>query len=225
MQIVRRIILAAMLLATGSGGLAQQTRPTTAPAADGTTPRGTLRLLNTAMSQGDVAAIKRLFIATTAAEVRMVEADAEMAAALADFRRAAAKAFGEDGAKVVTGDTGVGAAESIARINAADIAITGDTAIVTYPDQTESPFVLKKVAGRWRVPVSQLGKPLEKAALDQRLADLAVQRDVLRELTDRITKGKFADADQAREAWQTRILQAATSQPTTKVSEHPKTGE
>ena len=179
---------------------------------DASTPRAALRTLNIAMRDGDVATITQLFLASTPSEEKMVEADAHMAAALADLRRAAVAAFGADGAKIVTGDTAAGSVESLARIEAADINATGDTATVSYRDEKQSPFVLKKVGSEWKVPVSELGKPLEKSALDQRLADLAIQTAVVREIVARIEQHRFVRAEEAREAWQTRTLQA-TSQP------------
>jgi hypothetical protein len=194
---------------------APQTRPTTLPA-DPATPRGALRNLNQAVRSGDVAAIRQLFLVTSPAESRMVEADASMAAALARLRVAALRAYGPQGADVVTGDSDAGAADSAARIDTADVTVTGDVATVVYRDEKDSPFVLKKSGGQWKVPVSQLGKPLDAATLDERLADLAVQQKVVEQLTREIEQRKFAAAEEAREAWRTRILQAATSQPATR---------
>lgn len=214
-------ILAAALLAGPLWAFGQATRPATGPApADPPSPKAALRELNVAMRDGDVATIQRMFLATTPAERKMVEADAQMAAALADLRRAAVNAYGDGPAKVVTGDTAAGASESLVRIEAADVSITGDTATVNYRDERDGPFVLKKVDGEWKVPVSELGKPLDAVALKQRLADLAVQTNVVREVTKLIREHKLPTAEHAREAWQNRILQAATSQPANR-SERP----
>ncbi|HSZ56789.1 MAG TPA: hypothetical protein VK797_14065 [Tepidisphaeraceae bacterium] len=211
---MRRTVLAVLALVAPLAA-AQQTRPTTAPD-DPATPRGALRTLNQAMRDGNVAAIRQLFLATTPSEARMVDADAAMAAALARLRTAAVEAYGPRGADLVTGDTDAGAADSSARIDSADVVVTGDVATVVYRDEKDSPFVLKRSGGQWKVPVTQLGKPLDPAALDERLADLVVQRKVVQELTDQIRQKKFATAEEARQAWRTRILQAATSQPTTR---------
>ena len=219
MQLAPRLILIVALATTAASGL-QQTQPTTLPADAAATPRGALRALNQAMRAGDEGTIKQLFLAATPAEARMIDADAKMASALAHLRVAAVAAYGTQGADAVTGDSDAGAAESAARIDAADIALEGDVATVTYRDEKNAPFVLKKVEGHWKVPVSQLGKPLDPAALDQRLADLALQRQVVEEVTDQIRQKKFPGAEQAREAWRARILQVATSQPTTRADRH-----
>lgn len=215
-----RVMIATAMLAGAPWSSAQQTHPTTAPAIDASTPRTALRTLSVAMRDGDVATIKRLFLAANPAEAKMVEADAEMAAALADLRRAAVAAFGEQGAKTITGDTAAGSTESLARIDGADITATGDTATVAYRDEKQSPFVLRRVEGEWKVPVSELGKPLDRAALDQRLSDLSIQTAVVREIIKRIQDHKFPTPEQAREAWQGRILQAATSQPAKPLTPH-----
>jgi hypothetical protein len=194
---------------------AQTTRPTTTfSTVDLSTPRGTLRSLNSAIREGDVDAMRRIFLASTPAEKKMADADAQMAAALADLRESAIKAFDAEHASILCGDVAVGSAQSLARIEAAAISISGDTATVKYGGEKPGPpFVLKSVNGEWKVPVSQLGQPVDPAALDQRLGDLAVQRNVVREVAEMIRAGKFGNAEQAREAWQTRILQAATSKP------------
>ena len=92
--------------------------------------------------------------------------------------------------------------------------VNGDTATVHYSDDKESPFVLKKVANEWKIVVSRLGKPLNPAALEQRISDLAIQRRVVQDIAAQIRSGHFASSEKAREAWQNRILQAATSQTT-----------
>jgi hypothetical protein len=212
MSWIGRIVMTVLLLGGMEIPPALRAGPTTAPTVDLSTPRATLRSLNQAMREGDVDVIKRLFFASTPMETQMVEADAQMAGALAELRVAAIKAFGSENAKILTGESAAGTAESLARIEAADIAVDGDTATVHYSNDKESPFVLKKVGNEWKIVVSQLGKPLNPAALEQRISDLAVQRRVVQEIAAEIRSGHFASSERAREAWQSRILQAATSQ-------------
>ena len=216
MKRMTRAILTSLVLCVTTNAPAQQTRPASGPMADLSNPRASLRALNVAMTEGDVDTITRLFIATNDAERKMVRADADMAAALAALRRAAAAAYGTEGAKTVTGDMAGSASDSTARIDSAEITISGDTATVVYRDEKETPFILKKVTNEWKVPVSQLGAPSDSPALRQRLADLDVQRKVVLDITQRIHDGGLVTPDQAREAWQSRILQAATSQPATR---------
>lgn len=207
-------LLIAVVLSPAPFALGQQMRP--AASDEATSPRGALKLLNKAMRDGDRATIEKLLLALSPAEKRMVAADGEMAVAFAHLRDAAMQEFGRSGADIVTGDSDAGVADSTARIDSAEITVNEDVATVVYRDQKNSPFVLRKIGGIWRVPVAQLGKPLDPAALEQRLADLAIQRRVIDQMADDIRHKKFATADEAKDAWRIRILQAATSQPTTR---------
>ena len=208
----------AMILAGATVAFAQQTRPAARVEDLATTPRGALRALNQAMRAGDGASIRQLLLATNVAEASMVDADAEMAVAFARLRAASVQTYGPQGADVITGDGETGESDSAQRINNADITVAGDVATVVYRDEKNSPFVLKKVDGLWKIPVSQLGKPLDPSALEQRLADLTIQRKVVDEMTAEIRRKQFPTAEEAREAWRARILQAATSQPTTRAA-------
>ena len=210
---VRRGILLMWLLACGFGASAQQTRPTTAPANDPSTPRGALRTFSAAMRDGDAATIKRMFYAPTAAEKKMVACVADQAAAFAKLHQAAVKAYGDEEARRFTQDSDTASAEAMARIDSAEITVNGDAATVTYKDQPQMPFLLKKVDGDWKLLTSSLGRPADPADLDQQLAELSLQAAIVREIADGIQSGKFPTADKAAQTWHSRLLQAATSQP------------
>lgn len=146
----------------------------------------------------------------------MVDAMTAMAVEIAKLHKSAAKAFGEDEAKELTGDV----AGEMTRIDEAEIAIDGDAATVRYPaepgeeEDPESPppapMVLKKVEGQWRVPMSELSKDTSPEEIDQRLADLETQTKVIAELVGEIGQGKYKTADTAAEAWQAKMMQALT---------------
>jgi hypothetical protein len=212
---MNRVRGALMLFLGALGTGAQTTLPTTGAVIDLSSPRGALRALSSAMQEGDTDAIREVFLAANPAEERIIEADAQMAGALARLRSTAIKAFGAEQARFLIGDAAAGSAQSLASIDAADISVKGDTATVKYGDQKGPPFILKHVNGQWRVPASNLGKPLDARALEQRLSDLEVQRKVVDEMASLIRAGKFATAEQAREAWQARILPPPTSRPAT----------
>lgn len=216
MHVSRKWLMALILAAAGI----VDARPpatqlsTTAPSI---TPRDALRALNQAMRTGDESHIRALFVGSTPAEVRMIDADAAMAGALARLRAAAVKQFGMKRADVVTGDNDSAGADSTSRIEAADIDVRGDVATVTYHDEKNAQqFILKKIDGAWRIPVSELGKPLSSEALDQRLGDLAIQRNVIDDITAKIDEGQYQTPESARDAWRALILKAAASQPATR---------
>jgi hypothetical protein len=82
-------------------------------------------------------------------------------------------------------------------------------------DRSE-PITLRRVNGVWRMPVSQLAPGVDAAALEQRLAELAVQADLVREITAEIDAGKFNTAEQAADAWHSRFMQSLGPKPATR---------
>jgi hypothetical protein len=173
------------------------------------TPKGALKLLAVALRDGDADRIRQVMYAANPTETRMVAAMAEMARAMAALQKAAVKAFGKDAAKEVVGDTDATDSESKAHIDAAEVKIQGDTATVTMEDGEEAPVVLKRVDGRWRLPMSELSRGADLAALEERLAGLAQQAKLVRELADEVAAHKYASPAQAHEAWQSRAMQAS----------------
>ena len=184
-----------------------------APDHDSTTPKGALKLLSSALRDGDADRIRQVMHATSAAEMRMVGSMADMARAMAQLQKAAVKAFGDEGAKEIVGDTQATDADGRARIDAADVRVTGDTATVIVPEGEDAPVVLKRVGGHWKVPMAELSKNADPAALDERLAELTEQRKLVTQLTEEIGAGQFNSPAQAKDAWQSRAMQAVTRRP------------
>ena len=143
----------------------------------------------------------------------MVGSMADMARAMAELQKAAVKAFGEEGAKALVGDTQATDAEGRARIDAADVRVQGDTATVIVPEGEDAPVVLKRVGTQWKVPMAELSKNADPAALDERLAELSEQRKLVGQLTKEIGEGAFNNPEQAKEAWQSRAMQVVTRRP------------
>ena len=188
-------------------------KPAPTPDADTTTPKGTLKVLAAALREGDPERIRQVMDATTPAETRMVAAMADMAKAMADLQKAAVKAFGPEGAKEIVGDTEATDAEGRARIDAAEVRVTGATATVVVPDGEDAPVVLRRVSGQWKVPMAELSKNADTAVLDERLTELAEQRKLVAQLTKEIADGHFGNPAQAKDAWQSRAMQAVTRRP------------
>ena len=211
------LFLLPMLLATEA--LAQRA-PAATPADpkpqeqhDTTTPKGALKALAAALRDGDAERIRQVMAAANPAETRMVAAMAEMARAMADLQKAAVKAFGSEGAKEIVGDTQATDAEGRARIDAADVRVQGDTATVIVAEGEDTPVVLRRVGGHWKVPMAELSKHADPSVLDERLAELAEQRKLVVELTREIGEGQFNSPAQAKDAWQSRAMQAVTRRP------------
>ncbi len=203
--------------------------------------RATVKSLAEALEKGDGKRIREVVYAADATEKKMVDAMASMAEAMARLRKVAAKAFGDDEAKSLTGDlTG-----EMGRIDQAEITITSESATVSYgkpepphavpataasnanpnesgdePDNeaggattepSTAPMVFKKIDGHWRVPMSELSKGTTPQEVEQRLADLEAQTKVISDVADEIAKGKYKNADKAAEGWQLKMMQALTA--------------
>ena len=193
-------------------------RPTAAQ--DEAALREALRTLAKALQQGRADGIRRVIHAANPTERKMVDAMAAMAAQIAKLYKASAKAFGEEQAKALTGDV----VAEMKRIDEADVSIDGDTATVCYkPEETEAtpaegepppappvPMVLRKVDGRWMVPMAELSRDATPEGIEQRLADLAAQTKVIADLSAEIAAGKHRTAERAAEAWQSKMMQALT---------------
>jgi len=177
------------------------------------TPKGALKLLAAALRDGDAERIRQVMYASNNSETRMVAAMADMAKAMATLQRSAVKAFGREGAKEVVGDTDASNTDSNARIDSAEVKVQGDIATVTMEDGEEAPVVLKRVDGRWRLPMAELSRGADLAALEERLAGLAEQSKLVRELAEEVGAGKYASPAQAHEAWQSRAMQASMRRP------------
>ena len=180
---------------------------------DPTTPKGSLKLLATALRDGDAEGIRQVMHAANPSEVRMVTAMADMAKAMAALQKAAVKRFGEDGAKEVVGDARATDADGRARIDSADVRVQGDVATVIMPEGEDAPVVLRKVNGRWKVPMAEMSKNADPATLDERLVELAEQAKLVQQIAGEIEEGQFGSASQAYNAWQSRAMQAVTRRP------------
>ena len=180
---------------------------------DTTTPKGALKALAAALRDGDAERIRQVMDAANPAETRMVAAMADMAKAMADLQKAAVKSFGSEGAKELVGDTHATDAQGRARIDAADVRVQGDTATVVVAEGEDTPVVLRKVRGHWKVPMAELSKNADPAVLDERLTELAEQRKLVVQLTKEIGEGEFNSPAQAKDAWQSRAMQAVTRRP------------
>lgn len=184
--------------------------------------REALKTLAKALQQGRADGIRQVIHAANPTERKMVDAMASMAAQIAKLYKASAKAFGEEQAKALTGDV----VAEMKRIDEADVSIDGDAATVRYkPGETEEtpaggegeptpappvPMLLRRVDGRWMVPMAELSRDATPEGIEQRLADLAAQTKVIADLTAEIAAGKHRTVERAAEAWQSKMMQALT---------------
>lgn len=245
----RRTLVVALVLAGGGAHASGAAPDPSAPGAPSTPapqtpaqppgPKDALKRLAAAMRKGDAAEIRAVLYAADDTEAKMAAAMADYAAALAGLQKSAVAAFGEEGAKELTGDAPPG--EEVARIDAAALSVDGDDATVTFvPDKKDvkppagqqpkgeeedpppppEPVRLKKVDGHWRVPVAGLSKGAAPEEVKQRLADLAAQTKLIQEISTEVAAGKYKSAEKAGEAWRMKVY-ALTPMPSTQPTTRP----
>jgi hypothetical protein len=195
-------------------------KPTTAPAwaePPASTPREALRSLNIAQRDGDAKAICSLFLTEDELGARLISAMADYAAALVALHRAAEKAYGLDGANVVTGDINAQSSDALAAIEKAEIMVTGDKASVKYAGAKDDPVHLIKAGNRWKLPLADLLANVDKDSEQQRLTELRHQAQLASEMANELSSGKYKEGpSRASAVWRSRLLDPATSRPTTR---------
>jgi hypothetical protein len=216
---------------------ASDTQPTTRPQAkDAADVRAVLKSLAKALQDGNAEGIKHVIYASNPAETRMVDAMAAMSTQIAKLYKTSLKAFGEEEARNLIGDVAAemtriekaeisidgetatvrypqdapAAKSTTTSADAPDAAAAaadeGDDASSAPADGV--PMVLKRVQGRWQVPMSELSKDTSPEEIEQRLADVKSHTKVIAELSGEIAEGKYKSADKAAEAWQAKMMQA-----------------
>jgi hypothetical protein len=225
-----RRVMAAMLLTAGTvlAQPAAPAAPAAAPAAPAApaavvpvnqeTPRGSLKMLSSAMEDGDGATIKKVMATTNPSEEKMVTAMASLAESISNVRKASVKSFGKDGAKDFSNDPAAHD-EAMRKIDGATEAINGDTATVNVDTKAGPPVNMKKIDGKWVVPMSEVAKNIDPAQVDERVAGVTIQANALNEAAKETEQGKYKTPDELKQAIEGKMMKAAlqhasaTSQP------------
>ena len=121
---------------------------------------------------------------------------ADYAAAFAQLHAAAERAFGNDGAIIVTGDVQAESAKGLAAIEKAQVTLDGNTTTVKYAGATDAPIKLTKIDGRWKLPVAQLLEGADPKAGDKGARELQAEARIARKMSEEITAGKFKQGAQ-----------------------------
>ncbi len=168
------------------------------------------------MQSGDRAVILAVLHANNPTESRLATVMADLAEAMAALSRNAVTAFGEEGARPLTGES-TEAAEALQRLDAATVREDDHVATVGG-DKNDPGVTLAYVNGQWKLPVSAMIAGVDEAAVAQRLTDVEAQVQLFTELASEVKQGKFKTGDEVRQALDQRILQMVMQQkprPTT----------
>jgi len=188
------------------------TAPATAPTYTLSTPKDALKYFAAALRDGDADRLRKSVLTANDAEAGMVGAIAQMAAALTGLHQSAAKAFGPEAARKFTDDTAAGFDQTVARIDAAEVTIDAETAVVRYADAKDNPYELKRVGEEWKVLATQFTHGADPAALDRRVGELGVQTRIVDELAKEIDAGKHKTAEAAGLAWRSKMMGALSGE-------------
>jgi hypothetical protein len=193
-----------MILTTATWSGAQTSQPAVV-AASTDTPKGTIKLLVQAMSNGDSASMRDLLYATTPTEERLVTAMADTAVAIAELNRGMADKFGDQQAKAVLGDPADAVRSTTANLEKAREQIDGDSARIIMPQSVQGTMSLKKVDGKWKVDVAMYMKGATPQQVDQTMVTVNHGITVYRESLADVNAGKFKTAKEAGDALRTKL--------------------
>ena len=167
---------------------------------DASGPKAAMKSFYQAMEAGDAAAVRQLFHAAGDAEKDLADACAAELTAARALGEAARNKF------AATGDAlskGMPLRDEIAKLDGAQVAIDGDTAILKLPGQSK-PLRLLKVDGRWKLSIADYAG----VSADKIAGESAVHKDlaaVYNSVAADITADKFPTAQDAQRALQQKL--------------------
>jgi hypothetical protein len=214
--------LVAIVVLISSSALAQSTQPSTQPAAalDQTTPKGTLKLFFTADAHSDGGALRPLLLAETPAQTHMADA----MTAKRDADRALTHALMVKFPDRWPADPLAQANSELPlvydKIDQSGQEIAGDTATVHAGGEQAVPITLKRIDGKWLIPLGTLLQVVDADQLETNAHQIQIQVKVMLAAADDVKAGKYADMDKAVEDIKQRIFTAsvddhAATQPAT----------
>ncbi len=210
---LRRLIIPGLFIVFGGFALADDapkrvgaTQPATVPA-DTTSPKGTLKVLASAMEDGDADTLRSLILADGALETRMRDAQISLSRATAKLRDALVAGFGAQVLVELNSESAM--AQRLASIDAAPADVTDDTARITVgPDQ----YNLKRIEGKWMLSLNATAKELDPKLLEQSLEEMTLRSDVYEETAQEVADGKYQNTDEVGQALQGKLMVAMMRQ-------------
>ena len=226
-----KAVVVAMALATGVDASGSEPAASTGPtgageaagqafvvvAVDQTTPRGALKVLTQALDMGDVETIRRVLLVESPQQQAWADAMIALSQATGRLQKQAVATFGAEGARALVGDTAGATMLAMAQLDTftEELDEPGLTATVRSGFADERPMVVKKIDGRWRVPVDSFtgGAPADQ--LRDVAARLERQAAAIVQVVEDVAAGKLATPESAGEALQRRQLEAVLQPATT----------
>jgi len=196
--------------------------PATDIAAEPSTPKGTLLLVSRALAVGDTATARQLIHAVTPQDQQLLDLLMSRTQANANFRRAAAAAFGAEAASQLAADPAAELAQSEQRIRQANVALDGDMATVQMDNNR---IELLRQQGQWKLAMSNLTAGMDAADVERHMRLMQVFRDVVVQTTEELTAGEYKTVEQVSDAIRGKLasemLRASTAPTTGQASTQP----
>jgi len=167
------------------------------------------------MESANADQIRQVLYARSRREEKMVDAMVAMAAAIKRLKTTSTEAFGQAGAAELIGDTAALTNEQKTQLQSATETVSGEVATVTIQGTNTAPVVLQRIAGEWRIPISELAKGITPQEFDQRLAALLSQSSILNRTADQIIANRFHTGQEAAEWMHRQMLLTASGAVTT----------
>jgi hypothetical protein len=181
-------------------------RPATAQDISPDSPKGAASAFFKAMENGDAKAAKSLAVGSDK-QLSMLDLLVPVVSSFKQLENAAVKKWGEDARKTLSQGQG-SSMDFDKELKAATEKVEGDTATITSakPEQQREPMKLKKVDGKWKVDMSSV--PAEGLDNPQTSQMMKVMSDAAKSTATEIEQGKYASAQDARQAMTQKILPA-----------------
>jgi hypothetical protein len=170
---------------------------------DLSSPQATLQTLARAMELGDVAVAKE---AVTPESQAVAEALVGYVTALKKLDQAGAAKFGAE-ARIAGPDMGMG--DRIEALRNAAVTATGDTAVAHPKREDVKPIPLRKVNAQWQADAAALLDVQPGQSMDQILSMTRQLANAADQTARDIAAGKYATAQDAREAFGRQSMAAA----------------
>jgi hypothetical protein len=214
-----KVLLAVAIVGQSRELAAMQLSPAAAPVtvSQTDTPKAALSGLARAIESGQAGEVRRLLAADGEAELQLVAALADLAAAAAEFRQVLATRFSADQLGDIPPEATAVSVGQAAIISATE-QINGDRAQLLLGGKTV--HLLKTPEG-WRVPVAQLfADGVEQSTFEATLRIMRPQTEAIRKTAGELKAGRYNTVQEAGQMLRKHILEGITP-PTAPASTKP----
>ena len=205
---------------------AQEKANPPAQKADLSSPKAAANEFADAMLAGDVIRTKSVCTGNEK-QMKIVEAMVGPLGAIRKLEEALVARYGQEavkkaGQRMVSADV---MNDSVKRLRAGEVTVTGDTAVVTpqkrqdAPAEPADPLPLKKVGAEWKVDLAALTKGIEGS--EEQMEALQAATTMLQGVTKEVASGKYKTAEDANKGINDAVMKMAKEQEAKQQAKQP----